>query len=378
MSSSQGKNSDESACEHEKIHFHPHPKIKVKTLEDKVLPSLLAKLAELDGVPLGSLGTVKNIRSPWGKNFTVLTFDSSASCAAVLGGLGRHWDEVKGDTFGEKCLFRAHPPPGEARVSKHTASGEERFKRVLEPDDVRDIITPLWKQYIERSTGPLPNYYLFKKSVSWQRKSLLKTVKGVRRPYQERIEERNKLMRKARQSGKLVDGMSDADIDAKFGKKTEYPGWTEKDSRNVEWCYKNRSTTHSGKGTILPSPSELFYRNKCEFTMKNNFEVVTESSGENDGKTTKRATANKEVSSFTYFKAREHAQCFFQKTKKGCVELGSEARRADAAGTSLQLFAHHPTRTLFCFVLFCFRLRFSGQAFDWLPSLWLGRRSVPL
>eukprot|EP00520_Triparma_pacifica_P007035 CAMPEP_0118650910 /NCGR_PEP_ID=MMETSP0785-20121206/10497_1 /TAXON_ID=91992 /ORGANISM="Bolidomonas pacifica, Strain CCMP 1866" /LENGTH=473 /DNA_ID=CAMNT_0006543313 /DNA_START=23 /DNA_END=1440 /DNA_ORIENTATION=- len=150
---------------------------------------------------------------------------------------------------------------------KIKGTGEEG--EAMTDDEVRDQLTPLWREYLVkvdpkasfRASNKQQTYWLYKKTISAKKDVLVKTVKSVRGSYQDKLETRNKEIKKAKQRDMGKYERMDEDEHTKaFGPPVVYPPWTEKNANAVKWCGE-------GKG-IVTAGEDIGYRNKCEITLK--------------------------------------------------------------------------------------------------------------
>ena len=143
-------------------------------------------------------------------------------------------------------------------------------KGPLTPDEVRDKLTPLWREYLqkvdpkakERVEEEQQRFHLYKKTIAAKKECLVKVVKGVRSTYQDRIESRNREIKKLRQrKPEELERMAEDDKDRVFGAVQGYPGWTDKKANAVEWCQGEKGILggvgFSGIGTSANSPSRV-------------------------------------------------------------------------------------------------------------------------
>ncbi|GMI24224.1 hypothetical protein TrRE_jg581, partial [Triparma retinervis] len=146
-------------------------------------------------------------------------------------------------------------------------SGPNPTHSPLTDDEVRDKLTPLWREYLvdvdpkrgTRKPGSLP-YHLYKKTMDAKRECMVKVVKQARGAYQDKLEARNRDIKKAKSNGRY-DSMTEAQRTKEFGEQVVYPSWTDKKAHTVTWC-------GGEEGIIGLHSSPTGYRNKCELTMK--------------------------------------------------------------------------------------------------------------
>ena len=169
------------------------------------------------------------------------------------------------------------------KKSKGDEGDNSRKDQPLTDDEVRDKLTPLWKEYLvkvdpkagQRGEDSLP-YHLYKKTVAAKKDCLVKVVKQSRGTYQDKLELRNRNIKKSKQNGRF-DNMTEKQKKEEFGEEIVYPNWTDKKANMVKWC--------EGEIGIMGEGIEgsIGYRNKCELTIKSGPPTIGEGEGGGSG-----------------------------------------------------------------------------------------------